>query len=198
VARAFLSGQKRIVWGFLRLPAYAEGVDILQKVWERVPGTRLGELALKIKADYHYNNGDMDFAQDDYGQLVQQYPSGRFVQTSMMRGADAAEAAFPGIRYDDQPLAEATERYHQVQQTFPTFAEHENVADRLDGIRAQQADKDLYIARWYQKTKRAGAAEFYYRQIIKDYPETTAAGEARASLRAMGAEVDATTEGTQP
>ena len=27
VARAFLSGQKRIVWGFLRLPAYAEGVE---------------------------------------------------------------------------------------------------------------------------------------------------------------------------
>ena len=26
VARAFLSGQKRIVWGFLRLPAYAESV----------------------------------------------------------------------------------------------------------------------------------------------------------------------------
>ncbi len=198
VARAFLSGQRRIVWGILRLPAYAEGVDILDRVWERSPGTRLSELALKLKADYHYDSGDVDFAQDDYNNLVQQYPSGRFNQTAMLRSAQAAEAAFPGIRYDDRPLIEADERYRQVQATYPTFAAHESVDERLEGIRSQRAEKDLYVAKWYEKTKRLGPAQFYYRLIVKDYPDTLAATEARTRLRALGAPEEPAAEGAQP
>lgn len=190
VARAFLSGQKRIVWGFLRLPAYAEGVDILDKVWERIPGTRLGELALKIKADYYYKNGDMELAQDEYHNLVQQYPSGRFIQLAMLRSAEAAEASFPGIRFDDQPLVEADERYHQVLATFPPFAEREDVPQRIEGIRQQRAEKDLDIARWYERTKQPSAAEFYYRLILKDWPDSLAAADARTRLRALGAVAD--------
>jgi outer membrane protein assembly factor BamD (BamD/ComL family) len=186
VARAFLSGQKRIVWGFLRLPAYAEGVDILDKVWERIPGTRLGELALKLKADYYYKNGDMDLAQDEYNNLVQQYPSGRFIQLAMLRSAEAAEAAFPGVRFDDKPLVEADERYRQLLGTFPAYARREEVPERLEGIRQERAEKDLDIGRWYERTKQPSAAEFYYRLVLKDWPDTLAAADARTRLRALG------------
>ena len=199
VARAFLAGQKRIVWGFLRLPAYAEGVDLLDRVWERVPGTRLGELALKLKADYYFNNGDLDLAQDEYANLAKQYPSGRYVEFAMLRAAEAAEAAFPGIQFDATPLVEADERYRQVQAAFPTYAERENVPDRLEGIREQRAEKDLDIARWYARTRQPSAAEFYYRQVLEDWPDTLAAADARTRLRAMGARLeDLEPEGSTP
>jgi outer membrane protein assembly factor BamD (BamD/ComL family) len=187
VARAFLSGQKRIVWRVLRLPAYAEGVEILDRVWERVPGSRLGELALKLKADYYFSHGDLDLAQDEYANLAQQYASGRYVQFAMLRTAESAAAAFPGIRFAATPLVEADERYRQLMAAFPGYAERENVAQRLEGIRQQRAEKDLDIARWYERTRQPSAAEFYYRQILKDWPDTLAAGQAQTRLRAMGA-----------
>jgi outer membrane protein assembly factor BamD (BamD/ComL family) len=199
VSRAFLAGQKRIVWGFLRLPAYAEAVDLLDRVWERVPGTRLGELALKLKADYYFNNGDLDLAQDEYANLAKQYPSGRYVEFAMLRAAEAAEAAFPGIKFDATPLVEADERYRQVQSAFPTYAERENVPDRLQGIREQRAEKDLDIAQWYARTRQPSAAEFYYRQVLEDWPDTLAAADARTRLRAMGARLeDLEPEGATP
>jgi tetratricopeptide (TPR) repeat protein len=190
VARAFLSGQKRIVWRILRLPAYDEGVEILDRVWERVPGTRLGELALKLKADYYFNHGDLDLAQDEYANLAQQYPSGRYVQLAMLRTAEAAQAAFPGIRFDDRPLLDAEERYRQTLSTFPTYAERERVPERLEGIRRQRAEKDLDIARWYERTRQPGAAEFYYRRILEDWPDTLAARQARTRLRALGVRLE--------
>jgi len=186
VARAFLSGEKRIIWKFLRIPAYDDGIEILDRVWERVPGTRLGEVALKLKADYYFGVGEVDLAQDEYVNLTREYPSGRYVQLAMLRAAEAAAAAFPGIRFDDRPLLDAQVRYQRMQETFPTYAQRERVADRLDGIRQQRAEKDLDIARWYERTGRAGAAEFYYRLVLKDWPDTLAAGEARRSLRALG------------
>ncbi len=190
VARAFLSGQKRIVWGVLRLPAYDEGIDTLDRVWERVPGSRLGELALKLKADYYFSHGDMDLAQDEYANLAQQYPAGRYHQLAMLRTAEAAEAAFPGIKFDDLPLIEAEQRYQQVSAAYPTYAEREQIPQRLEGIRQQRAEKDLDIGRWYERTRQPSAAEFYYRQILKDWPDTLAAAEARTRLRAMGVQIE--------
>lgn len=187
VARAFLAGEKRIVWGILRLPAQDDGIEILDRIWERVPGTALGEKALKLKADYFFDVGDMDLAQDEYVNLVREYPNGRYLQLAMLRAAEAAEAAFPGIKFDDRALLDAHERYRRVRQAFPHFAEREQVADRTEGIRRQRAEKDLDIARWYERTKRMGAAEFYYRLVLKDWPDTLAASEAQRCLRAMGA-----------
>ncbi len=186
VARAFLSGERRIVWRILYLPARDDGIEILDRVWERMPGTRLGELALKLKADYFFGSGDVDLAQDEYSNLAQQYPSGRYIQLAMLRTAVAAEAAFPGIKFDDLPLVEAEERYRQVSAAFPGYADKEQVPARLEGIRQQRAEKDLEIARWYERTQRPAAAEFYYRVVLRDWPDTLAASEAVAALRAMG------------
>lgn len=199
VARAFLSGEKRIVWRILRLPAYDDGIEILDRVWERVPGTRMGEQALRLKADYFYVKGDMDLAQDEYVNLAREYPNGRFVQYAMLRSAESAAAAFPGIKFDDRSLLEADERYRQVQQAYPDLARRENLDERLEGIRQKRAEKDLDVARWYERTRRAGAAEYYYRLILREWPDTLAAAEARSRLRALGVGPDALTdEGVPP
>jgi outer membrane protein assembly factor BamD (BamD/ComL family) len=196
VARAFLSGEKRIVWGFMRLPAYDDGIEILDRIWERVPGTRLGEAALKLKADYFFATGDLDLAQDEYVNLAREYPHGRYVQPAMLRSAEAAAAAFPGIKFEDRALLDSDVRYRRVQSTFPAFAERERVGDRLEGIRQQRSEKDLDIARWYERTRQTGAAEFYYRLVLNDWPDTLAAGEAQRRLREMG--IDLSEEESQP
>lgn len=195
-ARAFLSGERRILWKIFRIPAYDDGIELLDRVWERVPGTPLGELALKLKADYFFAQGEMGIAEDEYANLVQQYPSGRYVQLAMLRSAEAAEAAFPGIRFDPRPLLEAAERYRQVLAAFPAYAEHENVPERLNGIREQRAAKDLDVAQWYARTRQPDAAAFYYELILREWPDTLAAAEARTRLQALGREIPAFEEGT--
>lgn len=195
VARAFLSGEKRVIWRIFRIPAYDDGIEILDRVWERVPGTRLGEQALKLKADYFFENGDMDLAQDEYLNLAREYPNGRYAQYALMRSAESAAAAFPGVKFDDRALLDSQERYEQIRALYPDLARRENVDERLEGIRQQRAEKDLYIARWYERTRQSGAAEFYYRLILRDWPDTLAAAEARSRLRAMGVELQ---EGEPP
>jgi outer membrane protein assembly factor BamD (BamD/ComL family) len=192
VALAFLSGQKRIIWRVLRLPAYDEAIDILDRIWERVPGTRLGEEALRIKAEYFYNRGDMEMAQDEYAHLAREYPNGRFAPLAMLRSAGSAEAAFPGTRFDARPLVEAEERYRQLAAAYPAYAERNQVAERLEGIRQQRADKDLGIARWYEKTGQPAAAEFYYRAVVAQWPDSLASAAARQRLRALGVELEET------
>ncbi|TWT40567.1 Outer membrane protein assembly factor BamD [Phycisphaerae bacterium RAS1] len=192
VARAFLSGEKRIVWRFLRLPAYDDGVTILDRVWSRSPGTRIGEDALRLKADYFYARGDMELAQEEYASLARQFPSSRFARPAMLRAAEAAQAAFPGVKFDERALVQADERYRQVKGAYPQFAERERIDERLLAIREKRAEKDLDVGDWYRKTGQRGAAEFYFRAVLSDWPSTLAAGIAQSRLRAMGIETEAT------
>ncbi|MFN0137265.1 MAG: hypothetical protein ACKVS9_14240 [Phycisphaerae bacterium] len=186
VARAFLAGQKRIFWGFLRIPAYDDGLEILDRVWQRVPGTRAGEESLKTKADYQFENGEMDLAQDEYANLAKQYPSGRWITLATLRSAEAAASSFGGPRFDDRPLIDADDRYREFKRLFPGPADREGIDQRLEAIRNQRAAKDYDIANWYERTKQIDSAGYYYRLILKDWPGTPAALDATARLRALG------------
>ena len=186
VARAFLSGEKRIVWKFLRLPAYDDAITILDRVWERAPGTPLGELALKLKADYYFTSGQMDLAQDEYANLAREYPDGRYARLALLRAAVAAEAAFPGVLFDDRPLIEARQRYEQFARAYPEFARSERVDERIAAIAAREAEKHLRIAQWYERTGRRDAAVYYYRWVVRHYPGSLAAQQARRALERLG------------
>jgi tetratricopeptide (TPR) repeat protein len=185
-ARAFLAGEPRIVWGVLRLPAGPDGIELLDRVWERAPATRIAEEALKIKADYFFAQGQMDFAQDEYQRLYREFPEGRYARVALLRSAEASEALFAGVRYDARPLIEADERYRTVQDVFPAYAESEAVAARRTGIRQQQAAKDLSIAQWYERAGYPEAAGYYYRVVLNDYSDTPAAEAARSGLSGLG------------
>lgn len=186
VARAYLSGEKQIVWKVLKFPAYDEGISILDRVWERAPGTRIGEFALKLKADYFYGVGDFDLAQDEYVLLANEYPNGRYLRYAMLRAAESANNAFAGIAFDERPLLNADERFRQIEQEFPVYADREAVPERREGIRNQLAEKDLAVGDWYNRTGSVEAAAYYYRSVIEQYADTIAASEAQLRLRELG------------
>lgn len=191
VSRGFLAGEKRIVWGIFRFPAIDEALEFLLRIWERAPGTRDGEDALKLRADYYFENREPLAAQQAYALLAREYPEGRFVQFALLRSAEAAEQAYGGERYDDQPLLEADELYRQVIARYPTYARQEELALNLDGIRLKQAAKHLSIARWYARAGKPQAAAFYFRQTLKRWPDTFAAQDAAEGLRSLGFDVPA-------
>ena len=197
VARAFLAGEKRIVWRILRLPAYDEGIELLDGAYERVPGTRLGEVALKLKADYFYDVGEMENAQQEYAYLASEYPNGRYTRFAMLRSAEAAEALFPGVKFDDQPLIEADVLYRRVQEIYPGYARREAIGDRLVNIRESRAAKDLDIARWYSRSGVADAAAHYYRLVLSEWPDTLAALDAERELLDLGFSVPVLAEPTR-
>ena len=72
---------------------------------------------------------------------------------------------------------------------IPAYARRENVDQRREGIRQLRAEKDFEIAHWYERSRRPAAAEFYYRLVLRDWPNTLPASEARQRLRAMGVEL---------
>ncbi len=190
IAEMFLfKKHKRKVWkGVFWFSATEEALEILSRIiddWAR--NTPIAEQALRLKADYHYLEGEFEEAELAYARLMRDYPRGRYSKVALLRSGESAFARFPGVDFDDADLLEAEVYLTDFHEQYPQEAADFMVPSLLSRIRDSRAEKEYRIARYYEKTQKLNAAVFYYRLVEANWPATTWATESRNRLIALGA-----------
>jgi outer membrane protein assembly factor BamD (BamD/ComL family) len=184
----FKHRQQKIWGGVLWLSGEEEALKILDRIiddWARE--TPVGEQALRLKADYFYENGEFEEAEQAYARLTRDFARGRYYKLAMLRSGESAFARFPGVEYDGSALVEASVYFTDFQSRYPREAGEYAIAEKLGRIRESQAQKDYLVGRYYERTKATGAAVYYYRLVERTWPGSTWAAEARGRLIELGA-----------
>ena len=182
LAEAFLAGKKRPALGFIPVPAQDDGLKILEKIAERVPGTPLAETALLTVADYHFNKGKWVEAADGYDQYLKLFPKGERAGYAEYNAAEAFRRAYRGPLFNETPLLEAQHRFAMFGEHYSQEARQRGVSEILEQIRAARARRDLAAGSFYARIKAPEAAAFYYQSVIQNYGDTPAAGQAESLL----------------
>ncbi len=191
VAEQYLAGKRRKAWkGFLWIQDRDAGLEIMDDIIANYSDTPFALLAHKAKADYYYQRGEFELAEDEYAIFAAEFPRSRYHSYALLQSARAAMASFPGVQFDDAALIEARVRFLQVKTQYPGVAAQSAVPILLEEIDARRAEKALEIGKFYAKTDQPSAARFYYRETIERYPETPAAAEAESRLRDLQAELE--------
>jgi len=185
IAEAFLSGKKRILLGFLPLPAREEGLSILERIVEHAPGSPAAEKALLRIADDHYQHREYAEAVSTYETFLASFGDSPNAAVAMLRAAQATYASFRGVAYDITPLIDAQQRYRALSERFPVTAESAGVRQTLLEIRETRAKKLFQTGSFYGRIGRPGPQRFYYQLLAREYPQTTWAEKAEQSLAAM-------------
>lgn len=185
IAEAFLQGRKRVVLGFLRLPARAEGVEILRRVAEHAPGSELADRALLRIGDYHFERGEYVQAVDAYDEYRVLFGQGERASHAALQAARAVFRSFKGLAWDVTPLVEAEQRLRAFRQRWPLRAREADVGALLARIDQLRAEKLLQTAGFYRRVSRPRAARFYCRQVARAYPDSDAADRARAVMERL-------------
>ncbi len=190
IARAWLAGKKQRVLGIFLMGAQDEALDILSMIEQNAVGHRIAEVALREKADYFFRTGQFELAEMSYRRLIKEYHSKRYRKYAMYRSAASALASFPGTAFDDTPLIEATELYQEYLENFPNDSKKPEIKTILEQIKDRRAHKDFDIGKFYERIRRADAAAYYFRVVIKKWPDTLWAERARAELEHLGFDVE--------
>lgn len=172
IARRFLAGEKRKVWGFLPASARTEGLEILDRVVERWPGSELAAKALMMQADFYYEKSRFVEAQMTYQIVVEHYAKSAYYEKAMLRNAESTHAQYNGPLYDSYCLTEASLRYEQYRSRYPQQAHELGIEKRIAQIRSQEAEKHYKIADFYRRTHRQEASYYYTDYIQSHWPET--------------------------
>lgn len=176
IAIRYVNGLRRKTFGLRIESAEGIGEELLIRVQERLPGSRLAERAGIELADHYFRKREMALASDAYELFLVNFPESRFRKRAMQRRVYANIARFKGPEYDASGLREAKLLVQDFAEEFPVDAErtglNEALLARLDESAAAQM---LDTATWYLRTSDPVSARYTLRRLVRDYPRTVAA-----------------------
>lgn len=187
IAVRYINGLRRRVFGVRLETGKPTGEELLIRVQERMPGSRLAEEAAITLADYYYDERKLDLATDMYAIFLANYPRSEHRERAMLRRIDCNVARFKGPEYDGSSLVEARLLIENYQGEYPVSAERAGFADGMrTWIDESGAQQMLATARWYLEVDDEPAARLVLRRLVKRHPESAAAQQAARMMTERG------------
>ena len=174
IAKLFISGTRRKFLGIRMLSAKTEAEELLIRVQERLPGSRLAEEAAMTLANYYFTTRQMSLAVEMYSIFIDNFPRSEYVAQARKRLIYAHLASFKGPEFDANGLFEAHARLRELQAISPSTAQKMGSSALLLRIDDSIAEKRLVTAGWYMRTGDYIAAELTIRRLLTTYPRSVA------------------------
>jgi hypothetical protein len=151
IAQRYLDGLRRKLWGLIRVePARRLGEELMIRVQERLPGSRVSEEAAIRLAEHYYQSRDLALAKEMFDIFQRNYPDSEYAKDALLGQIYANVAQFKGPEYDASGLIEAELLLDRFVRRYPADALRSGIAEglgsRIDESRAQQM---LSTADWY-------------------------------------------------
>lgn len=188
IANLYLNGLRVKLWGMIRIDSgrpLAE--EIIIRINERLPGSRLAEQALLDLADYYYRERELRQAADAYDIFLKLFPKSDKRQIAMQRRLYANIAKFKGPKYDASSLIEAQSQIEEYAAEFPAQAREKGLDDALTArLQESLAAEMLETARWYLRVDDPVSARLTLNRLVRSHPRTQAAIDAQAIMQPRG------------
>jgi outer membrane protein assembly factor BamD (BamD/ComL family) len=178
VAELYLSGLRKRVFGLRIEPGHPFSEEIILRLNERLPGSRLGEQALMRLADYYYDKRELKMAAETYDVFLSLYPTSTMRSKALQRRVFANIAQFKGPEFDARGLEEARYQIQDFRREFPYEASQLGMSEALTTrLEESQAAQMLHTARWYLDRDDHAAARLTLSRLIRKHPGTGAAAQ---------------------
>lgn len=185
IATAYLSGRKKRVLRIFRIKGYAEGGKIMERIIDRVGlDAPIGIKGTKAMAESYEKRKKFNNAYLMWSRIFSQWQTTETGKDALFAMARCKHAAYRGPKYDASGLISARNYYKNFKKQYPT--EKIDADKMLNQINGQLAYKQFSIGRYYQKTGSKQAANFYYRMVMDNWPESTAAKMTNEILKDKG------------
>lgn len=178
--------------GFLGLFSFAgEGIDMLDYLVLQFPNGELADDALRFMADHEFRSGRPQDAVVHLQDLLDRYPGSEWALDARYRLARAWRAMNRGTKYDGDSLRRSAAHYRAWIDAATSGSRRAEYADLVPAAREELAEveetlasKGIETADFYLYQGKVDASRAELRNVIRDYPGTNAAAEARRRLGA--------------
>ncbi len=151
------------------------------------PRGPLADAAIMAEANIYFRDHRWDDADYYYNLLRTDYPKSKYQLQAHLLGLQCKFRKYQGPGYNGQPLEEADQLIDQMLVQFPNELgdEREKIVRYKAEVKAQRATRDIHLAQYFDNGAHYRAAKIYYAQVVKDYPQTQFAEQAKTRLAAI-------------
>jgi tetratricopeptide (TPR) repeat protein len=161
-------------------------LEALKSIWLNDPTGPLADDSLMLTASHYLREGNYTEADHVYETLRKEYAKSPHFENSVLLGAHTKLMSYQGALYDDDGLDEAQKLTESAIRIFPDHPDRERLLDEARRIEAEKARGAWEEIRYWQRRRRPQSAAVYCRELIKNYPNSPYAAQARQLL----AEID--------
>lgn len=142
----------------------------------------------------NFIRGNFNEADQYLSQLVQLHKDSKYRPTAVALAIQSKNNATGGADYDGRKCAEALRLVNQAEGSMPEIVRDPEMSSKMTkaklAIRAQQAEKLLSRAEYYERTRHPGSAYFCYELLRRQHAGTRYSDLATARMDKLKADLD--------
>ncbi|MGQ0635417.1 MAG: outer membrane protein assembly factor BamD [Planctomycetaceae bacterium] len=158
----------------------------LKSVWMNDPSGPLADEALMLYATHKLRKGDYREAESFFGTIRETYSDSEHAPAAYFLGQHASHMSYQGARYDGKQLAEARKLTESALRLFPDRPETKKLQGDLEKIKREEARREWIDVQFYLKRQEKDAAAVCAEYILRDFPDSPEAAQAKALLMELG------------
>jgi outer membrane protein assembly factor BamD (BamD/ComL family) len=147
----------------------------------------LGRQALLYLGTIHFYRQEYKDADFYFTRYHEEYPNDKDAAKAVKQSVICKQLLTGGSVYDLRGVDESKKLLMTAMGAYPELAKDADwVNSQLTSINTQQADRDMKIAQFYERTGHPGSAYFYYELVCRRYPNSdyaTKASERKVALK---------------
>ena len=172
IGKLFFSGEKLKLLGPIKVPAKDKAIEILKAVSENAPYGKYAEEAIFDTGLTYKSIADYESAIMVFKKLIDKYPSSKFIDQSRYELAECSKLLSLNPDYDQTPTITARKEFEDFIVKHPDSGLTSQAKDIVDKLKNKEAENSYNIAKFYESRRMKDSAIVYYKEIIKNYPDT--------------------------
>lgn len=185
IAKLFLEGQKRKVFGVPFAPSMSRAQEMFEGIVKRAPFSKWAPLAQFNVGQAYEKQTKYPEAIAAYQAVVTKYPSDPVADDAQYQiGYVLLREAKEGS-YDAASQQRARESFEDFLARYPESEKAPQARENIKTLAGGVSKGALDIAKFYEKTKRYKAAVIYYNEVVKQQPDSPESTFAKARIEAL-------------
>lgn len=168
---------------YLRRGSYYKAAGAFQQIRDRYPFSQYGLLADLKLADIHYYRGEYEEAVSAYREFEKLHPANEALPYIVYQVGMSYFRQIPSVDRDQTVTRNAWNEFQRLLNTYPDSQYVLEAKKRIRECREKLAEHELYVGRFYLRTKKYQAALKRLSEVIVTYPETSAKDKALTLIK---------------
>ncbi len=182
IANEFFEGSKVKVLGVKMLSGQDKALELYNHIVKNAPFGTYGDQAQFKIGELYKKQGQYDLSKKAFQTLVDEYPSSPLAAQARYEVAHSSMLASNSGQFDEQHAEKAIEEFQDFKKEYPVEPQAVEADESIRQIREEKALRALDVASFYETQKKWKSAKVYYEELIRNYPETPSAAEAKKRL----------------
>ncbi len=189
IGNVFLSGKKPKFMGVPILPALPKAIEVFEQVAKNAPFGEYGDKSLFQLSVAYKRSGNFQKALETLQNLVENYPESPLLPDAKYQLGEVSYQMSKNINRSQEGLDTAEDYFESFLAEYPGANVRKKAKRLKRAIDEKNAEKNFKIAQYYERENYLESAVIYYEDVVRNYPDTSWAKQAKERLMVFRAPV---------